>query len=604
MNVNSPMRRLAKPGRMALVAGVATLLVGAALTVPAATAGATTLNTKTVLTSSTGTHPAVSGQAVTFTATVDPLNASGRVAMNAPTPQGTVAFTVTGSDSPSDTPACDNTNTPSLNGGTASCTLSNGLLATGSTYQVTATYTDTVDSNDNGSANSLTQTVNPGKTTTGVTSSSNPSTSAEPVTFTATVSIVSPATGTLSGNVTFSGVSCDGGNSVPVDAGLAQCIISGGLSAAGSPYSVTATYGPDPEFANSTSTAVHQVVDQGTDTVTLASTPNTCNGDICTTAQGTPLTFTATVSAGTGTPVGPVNFVVIPAGKKAKDGLTCDGGNSVTLSGGQATCTFANGLPATVYYTVTATLADPNYQTASATLYENTSLLSTDTSVSVQKNVTAGETFAVTATVTPLASSSNPPTGGVDITVCGGNSNGDNGCQGAIEPVTGDTAVLEVGGGEFPGKYAAYATYVGDQNYLGSSAKKAPFSVAQAPTTIAIQSSENPSIDGDAVTLTATITAANGGADSTLVGPPTGNLDFTITGPSGSYTCQDGNSVPLDNGQADEDVAQCFLPAGTLTDPAAPTGNTNYTVKVSYASDGDFLSSHSSLTQVVVPAID
>jgi hypothetical protein len=62
-----------------------------------------------------------------------------------------------------------------------------------------------------------------------------------------------------------------------------------------------------------------------------------------------------------------------------------------------------------------------------------------------------------------------------------------------------------------------------------------------APTTIAIQSSENPSIDGDAVTLTATITAANGGANSTLVGPPTGNLDFTITGPSGTYTCQDGN---------------------------------------------------------------
>jgi large repetitive protein len=604
MNVNSPMRRLTKPGRMALVAGVATLLMGAALTVPAATAGATTLNTKTVVTSSTGTHPAVTGQAVTFTATVEPLTASGRIATNAPTPQGTLVFTVTGSDSPSDTPACDSGDNVTLSGGQATCTFGAGLLATGSTYQVTATYTDNVDSNDNGSAGALTQTVNPGKTTTGVTSSGSPSSAFQPVTFTATVSIVSPATGTLSGNVTFSGVTCDGGNSVPVSGGLAQCIISAGLPATGSPYSVTATYGPDPEFANSTSAVVHQVVTQGADTITLASSPNTCNGDICTTSQGTPLTFTATVTSGAGTPVGPVNFVIIPAGKKAKDGLTCDGGNSVALSGGQATCTFANGLPATVYYTVTATLADPNYQTASATLYENTSLLATDTSVSVQKDVTAGETFAVTATVTPLTSSSNPPTGGVDITVCGGNSNGGNGCQGAIEPVADGTAVLEVGGGEFPGKYAAYATYVGDQNYLGSSAKKHPFSVAEAPTTIAIQSSENPSIDGDPVTLTATITAANGGADSTLVGPPTGNLNFTITGPSGTYTCQDGNSVPLDNGQADEDVAQCFLPAGTLTDPAAPTGNTNYTVRVDYASDGDYLSSHSTITQEVVPAID
>jgi hypothetical protein len=375
--------------------------------------------------------------------------------------------------------------------------------------------------------------------------------------------------------------------------------------ATGSPYDVTATYGPDPEFANSTSPEVKQVVTPGAATITLASTPNTCNGDICTTAEGTSLTFTASVTATNGTPVGPVDFTVVPAGKKVKDGLTCDGGNSVALSGGQATCSFAAGLPATVYYTVTATLADPNYQTASATLYENTSLLSTDTSVTVQKDVTAGETFAVTATVTPLATSSNPPTGGVDITVCGANSNGDNGCQGAIETVAPDgTAVLEVGGGEFPGNYAAYATYVGDQNYLGSSAKKHTFGVSEAPTTIAIQSSENPSIDGDPVTLTATITAANGGANSTLVGPPTGNLVFTITGPSGTYTCQDGNSVPLDNGQADEDVAQCFLPAGTLTDPAAPSGNTSYTVKVTYASDGDYLSSHSSMTQVVVPAID
>ena len=296
MNVNSPMRRLAKPGRMALVAGVATLLVGAALTVPAATAGATSLNTKTVLTSSTGTHPAVTGQAVTFTATVDPLNASGRVAMNAPTPQGTVVFTVTGSDSPSDTPMCDSGDTVTLSGGTATCSFGSGLLPSGSTYQVTATYTDTVDSNDNGSAGALTQTVSPGKTTTAVTSSNNPSTSGQPVTFTATVSIVSPATGTLSGNVTFSGVSCDGSNSVPVSGGMAQCIISGGLSANGSPYSVTAVYGPDPDFANSTSTVVHQVVGQGAATITLASTPNTCNGDICTTAQGTPLTFTATVS--------------------------------------------------------------------------------------------------------------------------------------------------------------------------------------------------------------------------------------------------------------------------------------------------------------------
>ena len=595
MNINSSLRRLIKPARLAMVVGVATLLVGAVLELPAAAAPPPPYATTTTV--KTSAPAAVTGQSVTWTATV---KATGR---NVPTPMGTVVFSAVGSDS--STPVCGGGDSVALSGGTAQCTFSGGLQASASPISVTATYTDTVDSNDIGSSGMLSQTVNPGKTATALTSSSNPSATGQPVTFTAAVSITSPASGTLTGSVTFAGVTCDGGNTVPVSGGLAQCTISGGLNSSGSPYSVTASYGSDPEFATSTSAKLKQVVTAGAATVTLASDPNTCNGDICTTSQGSPLTFTATVSATNGTPTGNIVFTIVPAGQKANQTLHCDGGNTVALSGGQATCTFGDGLPAIVYYTVTATLVDPNYQGASATLYENTSLLSTDTTVTVGKGITAGETFPVTATVTPLSSSSNPPTGGVDITVCGSNSNGDNDCQGAIEAVAPNgVAVLSVGGGEFPGNYSAYATYVGDQNYLGSTAKKHPFGVTQAPTTIAIQSSENPSVDGDPVTLTATITAANGGADSTLVGPPTGNLVFTITSASGSFTCAGGNSVPLDNGQADEDLAQCYLPAGTLTDPAAPSGNTNYSVRVDYSSDGDFLSSHATMTQVVVPAID
>lgn len=595
MNINSSIRGLIRPARLALVVGVATFLVGAVLELPAAAAPPTPYATSTTVKSSV--TAAVTGQAVTWTATV---KATGR---NLPTPQGTVVFSATGADS--STPVCDGGDTVTLSGGTAACTFSGGLQATASPIAVTASYTDTVDSNDNPSAGSYSQTVNPGKTTTGLTSSSNPSATGQPVTFNATVSVVSPASGTLTGSVTFAGVTCDGGNTVPVSGGMAACNISGGLDSSGSPYTVSATYGSDPEFATSTATKVKQVVGAGAATVTLASDPNTCNGDLCTTSQGSPLTFTATVSPSAGTPTGNIVFTIIPAGKKASETLQCDGGNTVALVADQASCSFGNGLPAIVYYTVTATLVDPNYEAASATLYENTSLLSTDTAVAVQKGLTAGETFTVTATVTPLASSSNAPTGGVDITVCGENSNGDNGCQGAVETLApGGTAALSVGGGEFPGKYSAYATYVGDQNYLGSTAKKASFSVTQAPTTIAIQSSANPSEDGSAVTLTATITAANGGADSTLVGPPTGDLVFTITSTSGSFTCEGGNSISLDNGTADEDVAQCYLPEGTLTDPAAPTGNTNYTVKVAYSSDGDFLSSHATITQVVVPSVD
>jgi hypothetical protein len=472
---------------------------------------------------------------------------------------------------------------------------------------VSASYTDSVDSNFIASSGSLTQDIKPGPTTTAITSSNNPSVTGQAMSFTAAVAISGAASGTLAGSVTFGGgVVCDGGNTIAVSAGFAQCTISGGLLAAGSPFVVTATYGGDPNFAASTA-KVKQVVGASPAVVTISASPDNCTGNLCTTVQGSPVVFTATASSaapGSGTPTGSVVFTVIPAGGGAKTTLTCDGGNTVALSGGQATCTFAAGLRSYVYYTVTATLSDPNYQSASATLFENESLSSTATDVSAPKNITAGETFAVTATVTPVGSSVEP-TGVVDITLCGANSNGNSGCQGgpAVVQPTG-TATYVVGGGEYPGSYSIYASYLGDQNFYASNSKKKTMAIPKSPTSIAITSSENPSVDGDAVALTATLTAANGSAGSTLVGPPSGSLTFTITGPEGSYTCAGtyGNTIPLNNGQADEGVASCYLPVGTLTDSAAPLP-TSYTVTVSYATDGDYGSSTGKLIQTVVPVV-
>ncbi|MGB7050864.1 MAG: hypothetical protein WBG41_04790, partial [Acidimicrobiales bacterium] len=108
----------------------------------------------------------------------------------------------------------------------------------------------------------------------------------------------------------------------------------------------------------------------------------------------------------------------------------------------------------------------------------------------------------------------------------------------------------------------------------------------------------------DPVSLTAEVTAADGSAGSTLVGPPTGSVTFTITDPNNNtYTCENGNTVPLDNGAYDEGIAQCYLPSGTLNDLNLPDGDTNYTVSVNYPNDGDFQSSHLDYTQEVVPPI-
>ncbi|MBV8463014.1 MAG: Ig-like domain repeat protein [Acidimicrobiales bacterium] len=586
--------RTAAVGAIA-VSGVAVVLqtsAGAAPKPPFAT-------TTTVKTSS---KTLVTGQAVTFTATVKSLH-------SVPTPGGTVVFTVTGAGSFVGT--CDGGNTVALSGGTAQCAFGGGLLAASSPVNVSATYTDTSDANYTGSQGSYSQTVSPGETSTQLTSSSNPSVTGQSVTFNAAVSVQSPASGSLTGSVTFSGVTCDGQNPAPVSGGTASCVVSGGLQASGSPDHVTATYGSDPNFAGSTG-KVTQVVSPDAATVVLSATPNNCNGNVCTAAAGSPVSFTGTVTSnapGSGTPTGSLVFSVLPAGMtKAKQSLTCDGGNTIALSGtpgnDTATCAFAGGLPADVYYTVTATLSDPNYTGSSGSLLESTGRLGTNTTISKVGDQDAGETFPVTATVTGINGGSLSPTGQVEISVCGANSNGGNGCQGTPEPLQADgTATLMVDGGEFPGYYYAYAQYLGDQNFQQSTATRKQLHVGVSPTTTTVVSSENPSVDGDPVNLTATVTGSADSAGSTLLGPPSGTVTFTITDPSNNtYTCSGGNVITLDNGPLDEGVAQCFLPAGTLHDPNGPSGSTDYTVNVSYVGDSNYHSSQDNYTQVVVPA--
>ena len=73
MNINSSIRGLIRPARLALVVGVATFLVGAVLELPAAAAPPTPYATSTTVKSSV--TAAVTGQAVTWTATV---KATGR----------------------------------------------------------------------------------------------------------------------------------------------------------------------------------------------------------------------------------------------------------------------------------------------------------------------------------------------------------------------------------------------------------------------------------------------------------------------------------------------------------------------------------------------
>jgi hypothetical protein len=246
------------------------------------------IGTATALTSSL--DPSVFGQAVTFVATVNP--SSG--------PTGTVQFF----------DGVNSLGTVALSGGTASLTTS--ALAVG-THFITATYGG--DASYGGSTSSaVTQTVAAGTigTTTQVTSSLNPSAFGQQVTFSATVSPLSGATGTvtfLDGGITL-------GSSALNGSGVATFSTS---TLAPGTHSITAQYNGDGAHTGSTSTPISQTVNTASTTITLASNSNPVK-------TGQPVTFTANISPSTAT--GTVQFF--------------DGSNplgTVGLSGGQASLT-------------------------------------------------------------------------------------------------------------------------------------------------------------------------------------------------------------------------------------------------------------------------
>jgi hypothetical protein len=177
-------------------------------------------------------NPSNIGTAVTLTATVtSPVT-------------GTLTGTVTFQDGASVL------GTGTLSGGTATYTTS-GL--TGGTHSITAVYSG--DANfAGGTSPALMQTVNKVGDSTSVTSSNNPSIFGSAVTFTATVT--SSATSIPTGTVTFQdGVATlgtgmlSGGNAT-----LATSALVGGV------HSITAIYGGDANFANSTSPGLTQTV--------------------------------------------------------------------------------------------------------------------------------------------------------------------------------------------------------------------------------------------------------------------------------------------------------------------------------------------------------
>jgi hypothetical protein len=190
---------------------------------------------QTTTTISSSSSPSVFGQDVTLTATVAPASGTG-------TPTGTVQFRIDGT--PFGSPL------PLVNGAasTSVATLDVGP------HVVVATYSGDAGHAASGSSD-FNQTVNPASTSTSLTSSANPAAPGHAVTFTATVHVTAPGSGTPAGLVTFKRGMTTLGTGL-LDGNQKATFTTSSLPLGS--HAITATYDGDARFVGSISPVLVQ----------------------------------------------------------------------------------------------------------------------------------------------------------------------------------------------------------------------------------------------------------------------------------------------------------------------------------------------------------
>jgi hypothetical protein len=374
--------------------------------------------TQTVNQNSSGTsvtssaNPSIYGSPVTFTATVTGTGG---------TPTGTVTFKDGGTALGSAT----------LNG-SGQAALSTSSLSTGA-HSITAVYSG--DSNFSSNTSPvLTQNVAVNSSSTAVTSSANPSAFGQAVTFTATVN---GAGGTPTGTITFKdGATTLGSGTLN---GSGQATFAASALTAGA-HSITALYGGDSNFSNSTSPVLTQSVGQTAAGTSLSSSANPSS-------YNTPVTFTAIVTGTGGTPTGTVTF---------KDGATALG--TATINGsGQAALTMSSLTAGS--HPITATYSgDANFSSStSPTLTQNVS--SNAASVSLTSSVNPSKFGQPVNFVAAVTGSGGTPTGSITF------KDGSN-VLGTISLAAGSatltTSSLAVG------SHSITAVYSGDASFMAT----------------------------------------------------------------------------------------------------------------------------------------
>ena len=376
------------------------------------------------------------------------------------------------------------------NGGTylGSGTLSGSAVATFSTASlpvgsdpITASFTDA--NNVTGTSSPLTQTVEQ-QTTTSVVSSVNPSIFGSPVTFTATV--VASGSVVPTGTVTFFDGATQIGTGTLRASGAATATAAFQTTAlSAGTHVISVSYAGDADNFSSTSAGLTQTVNIASTTTALAASANPA-------IAGKSVTFTATVTANSGTAAGTVNFY---------NGATLLG--SGTLNGAGVASYSTAGL-AVGTYSITAAYQGTTNDSASTSAALPFSVIEATTAVHLVSNkpsvvVTNPVTF--TATVTGNGAT---PTGNVTF-LDGGNTLGSVALNGS-GVATYTTSSLAVG------QHNITASYSGDAKDAPATSAVLAETVTAYGTQTNLATSATSLTTDQPLTLLTTTVSTNGGA--------------------------------------------------------------------------------------------
>jgi large repetitive protein len=236
------------------------------------------------------------------------------------------------------------------------------------------------------------------------------------------------------------------------------------------------------------------------------------NQSLATTVFSEPVTFTVTLSQpppGGFTPTGTVTL--------------SDGGNLLAtvplmdIGGGQAQATFTTSTLSVGSHTINVVYSgDGNFNGSSIAVTQKVVAADSTTNVSTTSPNpnTFGQPTTFVATVTPKSPATATPTGNVTFLV-------DGGAGTTIALMNGQTTfTMPVLAG---GSHTITATYSGDGNFNPSNGSFVE-TINLAATTTTLAASPNPSVAGQAVTFTATVSGSGG--------TPTGVVTFFADGNS------------------------------------------------------------------------